>query len=257
MDVHILGAHNSESQTTSYVCFLIDEILAMDAGGLTSNLSITDQQKLKAILLTHQHYDHIRDIPAIAINFFLKGASIKIYSTPNVLASIEDHLLNGKLYPKFQALPEEKPTLSLNSITPYKPETIEGYEILAVPVNHSDFTVGYQVSNAEGKTIFYTADTGPGLFECWKYLSPQLLIAEITVPNRYAEFATNMGHLTPAFLKEELTKFRQLKGYLPRVIVVHMDPTLENEIKDEVAIIAKALDASITVAHEGMQLHIC
>jgi len=256
LNIRILGAHNTETQTARSVCLLIDEILTIDAGGLTSNLSITDQQKLKAILLTHQHYDHIRDVPSIAVNLFLKGGSIKLYSTPDVLTSIEAHLLNGKIYPKFQELPEAKPTVNLSLIVPYKPETIEGYDILAVPVNHSDTTVGYQVSNAQGKAMFYTADTGPGLFKCWKYVSPQLLIAEVTFPNRYAEFATNTGHLTPTFLNEELIKFRELKGYLPRVIVVHMDPTLEKEIEDEVAVVAKALNASITIAHEDMQLHV-
>lgn len=256
MNVRVLGAHNCVSKTTSTICLLVDETLAIDAGGLASNLSIADQQKLKAILLTHQHYDHIRDVPSIAINFFLRGSSIKVYSTPNVLSAIEAHLLNGKIYPKFQQLPEAKPTVSLNSVVPYEPQTIEGYAILAVRVNHSDTTVGYQVSNAGGKAMFYTADTGPGLFECWKYLSPQLLIAEVTVPNRYTEFAMNTGHLTPSFLNEELIKFRELKGYLPQIVVVHMDPLLEKEIKDEVAVLAEALHASITVAYEGMQLHI-
>ncbi len=256
MNMRILGAHNSESQATRCICLLIDDTLAIDTGALTSNLSISDQQKLRAILLTHQHYDHIRDIPTIGLNLFHQGASIKVYCTHNVRTSIETHLLNDELYPKFQELPEAKPTVKFKLIVPYEPERIEGYGILAIPVNHSDTTVGYQVSNAEGKAMFYTADTGPGLFECWKYVSPQLLIAEVTFPNRYAEFATNTGHLTPTFLNEELIKFRELKGYLPRVIVVHMDPTLEKEIEDEVAVVAKALNASITIAYEGMQLHV-
>lgn len=256
MNIHILGAHNSETQVTRNVCLLIDGILAIDAGGLTSNLSIADQQKLKAILLTHHHYDHIRDVPAIALNLFLNGGSVKIYSTPNVLTSIETHLLNGKVYPKYHELPESKPTIDLNPIVPYKPETIEGYGILAVPVNHGNITVGYEISNAHGKAMFYTADTGPNPFECWKYVSPQLLIAEVTFSNRYAEFATNTQHLTPIFLSEELIKFRELKGYLPQVIAIHMDYTLEREIKDELAVVAKVLNASITIAYEGMQLNI-
>jgi len=256
MNIRILGAHRCESQATRCVCLLIDGTLAIDAGGLTSTLSISEQQKLKAILLTHQHYDHIRDVPAIALNLSLRGAGIKVYSTPNVRATIEAHLLNGRVYPKFHELPEAKPTVSFNSIAPYEPERIEGHEILAIPVNHGDTTVGYQVSNAEGKAMFYTADTGPGLFDCWQHLSPQLLIVDVTVPNSCEEFATNTGHLTPGLLNEELIKFRKLKGYLPRIIVVHMDPTLEKEIEEEVAVVAEALNTSITMAHEGMQLTI-
>jgi len=256
MDIRFLGAHNCESQTTSCVCILIDDTLAIDAGGLTSNLSIPEQENLSAILLTHQHYDHIRDVPAIALNLSLRGASIDVYGTSAVVATMETHLFNGKVYPEFQNLPAENPTVRFNLITPYDSQQIDGHNILAVPVNHFDLTVGYQITDAEGKTIFYTADTGPGLVNCWKHLSPQLLIVDVTVPNRCEEFATKTRHLTPAFLNEELISFKEVKGYLPPIVVVHMDPTLEKEIKEEVAGVAEALNTPITLACEGMQLRI-
>jgi len=256
MNIRILGAHNCESQTTSCVCFLIDNTLAIDAGSLTSKLSITEQQNLKAILLTHQHYDHIRDIPGIALNLSLWGASIEVYATADVRATIETNLLNGKVYPKFQNLPANKPTVSLKVIKPYQPQMIDGHNILAIPVNHFDTTVGYQVSDKLGKTIFYTADTGPGLSECWKRVSPRLLISDVTKPNVYEEFTKETGHLTPNLLKRELTVFQELKGYLPHVIAVHMDTGLEQQIKAELADVAEALNISITVAQEGMELHI-
>ena len=78
----------------------------------------------------------------------------------------------------------------------------------------------------------------------------------MTAPNRYEEFAISTGHLTPSLLNRELIRFREIKGYLPRIIIVHMDPTLEKEIETEVATVAKALGALITLAYEGMQLRI-
>ena len=255
MNIRILGAHNCESVTTKFVCLLIDDTLALDAGGLTSSLSISEQKELKAILLTHQHYDHIRDVPAIAVNLCLQGASIEVYCPPAVCASIEKHIFNDRIYPKFQELPKEKPTVRFTLITPYEPASIDGYEILAIPVNHGSTTVGYQVTSPEGKTMFYTADTGPGISDCWQYLSPRLLIVDVTVPDRYEKFAINTGHLTPGLLYTELIKFRELKGYLPQVIAVHMNPALEQEIKEEVAGVAESLNTIITVAHGGMQLN--
>ena len=256
MNIRILGAHNCESQTTSFVCILIDDTLAIDAGGLTSNLLIAEQQKIKAILLTHQHYDHIRDIPGLALNLYQQGANINIYSTPDVQTTVETHLLNGQLYPRFQELPKAKPTIRFNLIVPYESRQIEGYGVLALPVNHDGNTIGYQVRDAEGKVIFYTGDTGPSLLDCWRYVSPQLLIADATFPNSQKEFATSAGHLTPSLLQEELITFREYKGYLPQIIIVHMDATSEQEIRNEIAMVAEALDTSITVAHEGMQLYI-
>jgi len=256
MNIRVLGAHNRETQTARCVSLIIDDTLALDAGELTSSLSIPEQQNLKAILLTHQHYDHIRDVPTIAINLYNHGANINVYSTPDVRDAIEAHLFNGKVYPKFQELPEIKPTVSFNLIVPYESKGLESYEILAVPVNHCAGTIGYQVSDIVGKTMFYTADTGPGLVDRWQHLLPQLLIVEVTMPNRYEEFAVNSGHLTPNLLSDELTKFRELKGCLPQITIVHMDPALEQEIEEEIAVVAESLNTSITIAHEGMQLHI-
>ncbi len=256
MDIRILGAHNCESQTTSCVCFIVDNTLAIDAGGLTSNLTIKEQQELNAILLTHQHYDHIRDIPGIALNLSLRNGSIAVYATVDVCAVIETHLLNGKVYPKFQELPDMMPTIRFNVIKPYEPQMVDGHEILAIPVNHFETTVGYQVSDKENKTIFYTADTGPALADCWKHVSPQLLIIDVTLPNLYEDFARKTGHLTPNLLEQELVIFQEQKGYLPQIVAVHMDTGLEPTIKEEIAVVAENLDNPITIANEGMRIHI-
>ena len=256
MNVQILGAHNCESQNSKLISLLIDDVLAIDAGGLTSSLSFAAQQKLKAILLTHRHYDHIRDVSTIAMNFAFYGNTINIYSTQSVYDALSTHLLNDKLYPNFLEQPQGKPAVKFTIVEPHELESVEGYSILAVPVNHSELTVGYQVTSADGKTVFYTSDTGPGLNDCWQEVSPKLLIIEVTLPNKYEQYAKKNGHLTPALLKQELTSFRQLKGYLPQVVLVHMSPTLEKEIAAEVDTVARALNNPIALAYEGMQLQI-
>ncbi len=256
MDIQILGAHNCESQSSKFTSLLIDNVLAIDAGGLTSSLSLKAQQKLKAILLTHQHYDHVRDIPALGMNFYLHHATINIYSTQSVYDALTTRLLDGKLYPNFLEQPQQDPAIKFTIIEPYRIEQIEGYSILATEVNHSVPTIGYQVTSSESKIVFYTGDTGPSLADCWKYVSPQLLITDVTAPNRYDEFAKESGHLTPSLLKQELVTFQELKGYLPQVVVVHMNPNLEKEIEAEIAAVAKTLNNSISLAYEGMQLHL-
>jgi ribonuclease BN (tRNA processing enzyme) len=256
MNIQVLGAHNCESQNSKLVSLLIDDVLAIDAGALTSSLSLPAQLKLKAILLTHQHYDHIRDIPAIAMNLFLADKSINIYSIRPVYDALSTHLLNDKLYPNFLKQPPENPTLKFTVIEPHQAEQIEGYSILAIPVNHSVPIVGYQVTSPEGKGVFYTGDTGPGLAGCWEYLSPQLLIIEVTATDKYKAWAVESGHLTPSLLKQELVSFQKLKGYMPQVVLVHMNPNLEKEIEAEIAVVAKVLNNSITLAYEGMQIRL-
>ena len=256
MHIQILGAHNLESQDSRHVSLLIDDVLAIDAGALTSSLPFPAQQKLEAILLTHQHYDHIRDIPAIGMNFSLHEATIEIYSTRAVYDALAANLLNGELYPKYLERPPEKPTIQFKVVEPNRPEQIGGYSVLAVPVNHSVPTVGYQVTSADGRVVFYTSDTGSGLADCWQQVSPELLIIEVTVPNSYEEFAHRSGHLTPSLLGQELERFRELKGYLPPVVLVHMNPMQEKEIEAEIAEVAKSLNSPIQLGYEGMQIHL-
>jgi ribonuclease BN (tRNA processing enzyme) len=134
--------------------------------------------------------------------------------------------------------------------------TIEGYGVLPVPVSHGVPTVGYQVTSGDGKSVFYTGDTGPGLEECWRRVKPQLLIIEVTSSDRFAGWAGESGHLAPSLLKQELASFQKLNGYLPRVVAVHMSPNLEAEIAAELAAVAEELECSITVAKEGMEISI-
>lgn len=254
MNVQILGAHNCESESTRLTCLLVDGILAIDAGGLTSGLSFTGQQKLKAILLTHYHYDHIRDIPAIAMNLFLQNSTISIYSTLAAYDALTAFLLNNTLYPDFLSRPPEKPAVKFTVLKPYQSVRVEGYDVMVLPVHHAVPTVGYQVTAPDGKSLFYTGDTGPSLAECWQKVTPQLLVIEVTGPDRYQSSLLESGHLTPKLLEKELTMFREIRGYFPEVVTVHMNPYLEKEIKAELNQLAKKLGHPIKLAYEGMQI---
>jgi ribonuclease BN (tRNA processing enzyme) len=257
MKIRFLGAHNCERQSQKLVSLLIDDILAIDAGAITSSLSLEEQKKIKAILLTHQHYDHVRDIPVLGMSLFLGGgATTRIYSIQAALDALAGHFFNSEIYTDFRRKPENKPTLSLTVLEPNKTETIEGYSVLPVPVKHGVPTVGYQVTSADGKSVFCTGDTGPGLAECWQQVKPQLLIIEVTSSDRFAQWAGESGHLAPSLLKPELVSFRKVNGYIPPVVAVHMSPDLEGEIAIELAAVAKELDCSITLAKEGMEINI-
>jgi len=252
MKIQFLGVHNCETATTRLVSILVDDVLALDAGGLTSSLTIDAQLGLKAVLLTHPHYDHIRDIPALGMNALFYKTSISVYAIQEVRDALAAHWLNGTTYVSFLEKPPESPRINFTAIEPNNAFAINCYEILPAPVNHTVPTVGYQVAHPDGKTLFYTGDTGPGLAGSWPYVSPQLLIIETTAPNRYEDFGRRALHLTPSLLKEELLAFQKAKGYLPEVSVVHMNPKQEKEIEAEVEQVSKELDTSITLAHEGL-----
>jgi ribonuclease BN (tRNA processing enzyme) len=234
-------------------CILIDNKLVLDAGGLTASLSLKAQIKLRTVCLTHAHYDHVRDMPALGMNLYLNRGNINICTTAEVYTSLTKYLINDDLYPNWF----KRSVFKFTRLEHYQSQSVNDYTIMAVPVNHSVPTVGYQVGGSDGKTLFYTGDTGTGLTDCWRHVSPQLLIIEVTAPNKNEESIGNGAkHLTPRLLHEELTSFRALKGYLPRVLIIHMDPPLEDEIRAEIAVIAESLNCSITLAYEGMKLNL-
>lgn len=249
MQIRFLGAHNTETQTARLPGVLIDNRLALDAGSLTSALSLEEQLKLDAILLTHGHFDHIRDIPVIAMNCFLNNTGTRVYGSAAVRQALADYILNGEIYSRFL----EKPALDFRVIEPFKPFAIGEYRITAIPVNHSVPAVGFYITFHDRK-LFYSGDTGPGLESCWKLISPDILIIEVTASNRWEDFGHQSQHLTPDILRRELLSFQNIRHYLPRVIIQHLNPFLEADIRVEIEQVARELKADITLAYESLEI---
>jgi ribonuclease BN (tRNA processing enzyme) len=251
MIIRFLGTHNAESKSTRLVSFLIDDVLAVDAGSLTSELTFPEQKKIKAILLSHGHYDHIRAVPAFAFNN--SDRTTEVIGTPKTLEILSSHLIDGVVYPRFtsEASFLQKATIKLVALEFFKVQRIEGYDVTAVSVPHNLDGVGFGITSGDAKTLFYTGDTGPGLSSVWGEISPQLIIADLTWPNALAHAAKDAGHLCPEMLREELIDFHGMKGYLPKVVAIHMSPQYESEIEREVREVAESLGTSIDIAHEG------
>ena len=255
MIVRFLGAHNAESKDSRLVSILIDDVLAVDAGSLASELSFSEQSTIKAILLTHGHYDHIRGVPTFAFNN--PDHTTRVFATSQTLKILSSHLVDGVIYPKFtKKIPFflEKPSLKFVTIEPFKPVNIESYQVVALPVNHTINAVGFEITSKDGKRIFYTGDTGPGLSALWEHVSPNLIIVEVTFPNRLENRAINAAHLCPKLLKKELMDFHRVKGKYPQVVLIHLSPKNEKEIKEEVKEVAKDLKLTINIACEAGEL---
>jgi len=256
VEIQVLGAHLAEVKGARLTSLLIDGVLAVDAGGLTSALSLPEQKKIETVLLTHHHFDHTRDLVTLAANAgYYWRKQLTVYGLRYTLDIVAGCLLGGKMYTNFFEYPDkEKPTVILEAIEPYSRKAIAGYDVLAVLVKHSVPAVGYEITSSDGKSLFCTGDTTVGIFDCWQHVSPQLLITEVAGPDKYEDWLKKAGHFCARFLKEELIQFRQLKGYLPRVIVIHIGNPYEQEIKEEVAQVAQELEADISLGYEDMKI---
>lgn len=258
MRLRILGAHNLSSIETRCVSLVVDDVLALDAGCLTESLSFAEQSRLASVFLSHRHFDHIRDIPALGLNLLRMSAQTEVFCSEEVESTLLMGLLNGEVYPKMDEIPSEKPALRFNRIEPNKGVVVGKHVVTPRLVSHVNHTLGFEVQDRNERTLFYTSDTGPLPDDFWRDIAPQLLVVEVTAPNGQAEFVRTAGHLTPALLEEELVRFRKFHGRLPKILTVHMDPLLEGKgtLGAELAAVARRLDADIQMAREDMEIDI-
>jgi cAMP phosphodiesterase len=263
VEVRILGAHLAEGKGARLTSILVDGVLAVDAGGLTSALSLPEEKRIETVLLTHHHFDHTRDLVTLAANAgYYWRKQLTVCAPRYTLDVVTGCLLSGKMYTNFLEYPStEKPTVVTEAIEPHDRKTIGRYDVLALPVKHSAPTVGYQITSMDAQRsnelsagLFYTGDTTAGISDCWRHISPQLLITEVAGPDKYEDWLKKAGHLCPRLLREELVQFRRLKGYLPRVIIIHIGNPYEQEIKEEVAQVAQELEADISLGYEDMKI---
>jgi Cft2 family RNA processing exonuclease len=253
MKIKFLGAHNCETATTGMMCIQINNDMVIDAGSLTRNMTIEEMFGIKALLLTHGHIDHFRDVVTLGMNLFLNGRTLDIYGSEETRNAIAQHVLNGAIYSKFFDSPENRPTFRYNKVKAGETFKIGDYEITAVALPHPVPVLGYQVADPQNKRFFYTGDTGTGLSQCVEQIAPDFMAIDVTASSKYTEFfSIRNQHLTSESLGKELRAFRDLKGYLPPVACVHMSPFGEPDIAIEIDDLSAELCSPVYLAREGM-----
>ena len=109
-------------------------------------------------------------------------------------------------------------------------------------------------SSASGGKLFYTGDASKGLRSAWTEVSPDLIVVEVTFSNAQESRAIERGHMTANLLGEELRAFQTVNGYSPKVVVIHMTPHLEKDIRWELAQVAQDTGVEIIPSYEGLKL---
>ena len=58
MELRILGCHGGETPKHRTSSFLLDERVAIDAGAVTSMLTLEEQHRIETVLVSHAHLGH-------------------------------------------------------------------------------------------------------------------------------------------------------------------------------------------------------
>jgi ribonuclease BN (tRNA processing enzyme) len=176
-----------------------------------------------------------------------------VYCSDQVRQVVSNYLLAPCYWIDFFAGPDpNRPVFEQQKVEPGRQFSIGPYCVLPVPVNHSVPTIGFQIADSNGRRLYYTGDNGPGCGQFWTATQPDTIITECTYPNAQAAVAERHGHLAPIHLEQALEVFRAARGYVPRVILVHVNPLQEEVIRVEVAEVARRLQADIVIGTEGM-----
>lgn len=255
MKVRILGARQGESRDSHFGAILVGEALALDAGSLTSALTLPEQLALRAVFITHHHYDHLKDLATLGFNLMVAERSLPVYCSSEVVSRARATILSDQIWIDFFAGPTpERPTFVHHEVEAGQEIGVEGYRVRALPMQHSVPALGFEVTSSAGETLLYGGDGGPGSGAAWAASDPGLLIAEVTYPDALRAEAADHGHLAPSLLGEELRSFQRARGYLPRVLVVHVNPRFASEVAREVAGVAADLGADLRLAVEGEEV---
>jgi ribonuclease BN (tRNA processing enzyme) len=164
MRIQVLGCSGAELPNKNMTGFLIDGDLLLDAGTIGEALPKSAQWKIRNILVTHPHLDHVKAIPFFLDNIVTadRDQQVTLYSDPRVIKALRQHLFNGLIWPDFTKIPSaEERILTLKEIPLEEPLEVDGYEVTAFKVHHTTPAIGYLLKNREGKKLLYTGDTGP------------------------------------------------------------------------------------------------
>ena len=235
MKLQVLGCHGGELPKCRSTCFLVDGHLALDAGALTSTLDLEDLCKVDDILLTHSHFDHVKDLPLMAdLIVGRRDKPVRIYSSRECTETLKANMFNNVLWPDFTAIPTKKnPVLQLKPFKAGATVKIGKYTVKTIPVSHPVESCGFIITDGHA-TMAMSGDTGP-TEALWKALNKEhglkALLLETSFPNKLQQLADISGHLTPQTLEKELAKFDR-NGC--EVLLYHLKPAFLSQLKHEV-----------------------
>jgi len=235
MRLRVLGCYGAELFGHKSTAFLINDHLLIDAGNVNSLLGVDEISKIRHLVLSHIHLDHIKALPFIAELLAEGGRGIEVFSTEETIRFLKQHIFNGSVWPDLSRLPTpENPAIRYSVMREGGTVVVNGLSVKSIPVNHTVPTTGFLISDGLA-SILYSGDTGTTdriWSEACNAQNLKALLVEVSYPNRLGDLAALTKHLTPHLLTEELKKAGLKRETW--VGVYHLKPPFADEIRKEI-----------------------
>jgi ribonuclease BN (tRNA processing enzyme) len=233
LTVRVLGPYGGSAPGYRITTFLIDGETALDAGALTEALPLAAQRRIRRVVLTHAHFDHIASLPFLIENLYGRPRPLELVAPAPVLRSLRRHVFNDVTWPDFTRLPSRaRPTIVYRPSRPGRPLRCGAATFLPIPVDHIVPAFGYLVAKP-GRAVLFSGDTRPTR-RIWEIARRardlKAIFLEVSFSDSQAAVARDSRHLTP----------RQLPGELEKappdapVYLYHMKPPSLSRIRREI-----------------------
>jgi ribonuclease BN (tRNA processing enzyme) len=220
--------------------YLIDDVVAIDAGALGCLGDISAQSRIQHIFITHTHIDHVASLPILLENVFqVSDQCVTLHASDATLESLRRDVFNNRVWPDFIGMSEKGPPfVKVQRLESRRPVEVCGLRLTPIPVDHVVPTLGFLVEG-KGAAVAIPSDTGP-TEEFWQAAKglPDLkaVFLEASFPNDMTKLAAISKHLTPAMFEVEARKVARAVAY----IAVHIKPRFHDRVVAELATIGLA-----------------
>ena len=215
-------------------CFVVDDLIAFDAGSLAMASSADQKKQIRDVVLSHAHLDHIAGLPLYIDDLFATiKRPIQIHATREVIEILERDIFNWSIYPRFSELENDYGVVL--EYCPFEVEkvfSVKHLTVKAIGVNHKVPSVGFIVS--DGKSGFALTNDTSSVNRFWEAINEtqnlSAVLVECAFPNELSDLACNSHHLTPKVLQKELSK---LKQNCP-IFVVNIKPMYVEQVSRQI-----------------------
>lgn len=222
MKIDVLGCSGGLSDSGGSTCIRIREYAIIDAGTGLSSLPLAEMRKIRAVVLTHAHMDHIAALPLFLSNMFdNNGQQVTVYAQAHTIQTLRDNIFNNAIWPDYTVLPTpERPIVKFVEIQPgdqfslteaggVAADSVEaesGVDITVFPVDHTIPTVGVS-ARIGGEQFVFSSDTTAGPLldaELAKLGAIDVFMLECSFTDDMHELAVRTKHLTPSMVRSTI-----------------------------------------------------